>query len=199
MTDERQGPRRDALLAAAAATFAARGFGGTSMREIAHDSGVSLSGIYYYVPSKDSLLYEIQARTVDALLASAAQALASVTRPRDQLLRFIESHIEYSEAHPAFVRVLTHETGSAAGEQRAIIVAKRSEYAHVLRDILHRVADECAAAVPADFGVNALFALLAGPNQWGVSDTGMNAGEMSRRVYDLFLTGFTGRAEGAST
>lgn len=198
MADEKQGPRRDALLAAAAATFAARGFGGTSMREIAHDSGVSLSGIYYYVPSKDSLLYEIQARTVDALLASAAQALATVTRPRDQLLRFIQSHVEYSEAHPAFVRVLTHETGSAGSEQRAIIVAKRNEYAHVLRDILRRVADESAGVVPTEFGVSALISLLAGPNQWGVSDTEMNAGEMSRRVYDLFLTGFTGHADGAS-
>ena len=67
-------PKLESLLAAAATTFATRGYSGTSMRDIAHDSGISLSGIYYYTRGKSSLLYEIQSRTIDALIASASSA-----------------------------------------------------------------------------------------------------------------------------
>ncbi len=166
------------------------------MRDIAHDSGISLSGIYYYTRGKSALLYEIQSRTVDALLASAAQALAGVTRPLDQLLRFIENHVSYMDDHPAFVRVLSHETAPEAGdERREVVEIKRFQYVRVLRDILERVRQETRAPVTNDFGADMLFAMMSGPRQWGISDTEMNVGGASRAIYDLFVRGFTGRGE----
>lgn len=160
------------------------------MRDIAHDSGISLSGIYYYTRGKASLLYEIQSRTLDALLASAAEALAGVTRPRDQLLRFIENHIGYGEDHPAFVRVLSHETADGSDPRREVVESKRREYVRVLRDILDRVAAESTASVPAAFAADMLFAMMSGPRQWGIADTALTVGGMSRAVFDLFVGGF---------
>lgn len=194
MADESRIPKLETLLMAAANTFATRGYGGTSMRDIAHDSGISLSGIYYYTRGKASLLYEIQARTVDALLASAAEALSSVTRPRDQLLRFVENHVSYMNEHPAFVRVLSHETADGSDERRDVVAAKRAEYTRVLRDILDRIAQEGRASVSTAFAADMLFAMMSGPNQWGVSDSTLNVGEMSRAIYDLFLTGFASQS-----
>lgn len=189
-------PKLDTLLAAAAATFATRGYSGTSMRDIAHDSGISLSGIYYYTRGKSALLYEIQSRTVDALLASVAQALSEVTRPMDQLLRFIENHVSYMSDHPAFVRVLSHETSpGSADERREVVELKRFQYVKVLRDILDRVRQEAPAPVPTEFGADMLFSMMSGPRQWGVSDTELNVGSASRNIHDLFVRGFTGGAE----
>lgn len=185
-------PKLEHLLAASAATFAARGYAGTSMRDIAHDSGISLSGIYYYTRGKAALLYEIQSRTLDALLAAAADALADVTRPRDQLLRFLESHVAYTNDHPAFVRVLSHETAEGADERRQVVEAKRREYVRVLRDILDRIAAESPASVPPAFAADMLFAMMSGPRQWGITDTSLNVGSMSRAVFDLFLRGYAG-------
>jgi AcrR family transcriptional regulator len=192
MSDESRIPKLDTLLSAAANTFATRGYSGTSMRDIAHDSGISLSGIYYYTRGKAALLFEIQSRTIDALLASTAEALHGVTTPRDQLLRFIENHISYMNEHPAFVRVLSHETADGPDERREIVATKRREYTQVVRDILDRVGQQSAAAVPTQFAADMLFAMMSGPNQWGVSDTPFTVGGMSRGIYDLFLTGFTG-------
>lgn len=191
-------PKLDTLLSAAAATFATRGYSGTSMRDIAHDSGISLSGIYYYTRGKSALLYEIQSRTVDALLASVAQALADVTMPREQLLRFIENHISYMDDHPAFVRVLSHETSpGSADERREVVEMKRLQYVKVLRDILDRVRKESPAPVSNEFGADMLFAMMSGPRQWGISDTNLNVGSASQAIYDLFVSGFAGAgAEG---
>ncbi len=186
-------PKLDTLLAAAAATFATRGYSGTSMRDIAHDSGISLSGIYYYTRGKSALLYEIQSRTIDALLASTAQALSGVTGPAEQLLRFIENHVSYAEDHPAFVRVLSHETSPGAGdERREVVELKRLQYVRVLRDILARVRREFSAPVSNEFGADMLFAMMSGPRQWGISDTDLNVGSASHSIYQLFVTGFTG-------
>ena len=188
-------PKLETLLTAAATTFATRGYSGTSMRDIAHDSGISLSGIYYYTRGKSSLLYEIQSRTIDALIASAAQALSTVTKPAEQLLQFVENHVSYSDDHPAFVRVLSHETApDGTDERREAVELKRHEYVKVLRDILDRVREESPAPVPTPFGADMLFAMMSGPRQWGVSDTELNVGIASRLIYDLFVHGFTGGA-----
>jgi AcrR family transcriptional regulator len=192
MADESRIPKLETLLAAAANTFAARGYGGTSMRDIAHDSGISLSGIYYYTRGKASLLFEIQSRTIDALLASASEALSNATQPRDQLLRFIENHISYMNEHPAFVRVLSHENAEGADERRELVANKRREYAQMLRDILDRVAGETTTSVPSAVAADMLFAMMSGPNQWGISDTQMNVTELGRNIYTLFLNGFVG-------
>lgn len=199
MADETKIPKLDTLLSAAANTFATRGYSGTSMRDIAHDSGISLSGIYYYTRGKAALLFEIQARTIDALLATVAEALNGVTRPRDQLLRFIENHISYMNTHPSFVRVLSHETADGPDERREVVAGKRREYTQVLRDILDRIAREAPASVPTPFGADMLFAMMSGPNQWGVSDTSMTSTGMSRAIYDLFLTGFAGGGVATTT
>ena len=186
-------PKLETLLSAAATTFATRGYSGTSMRDIAHDSGISLSGIYYYTRGKSSLLYEIQSRTIDALLASAAQALSRVTVPTEQLLQFVENHVSYSNDHPAFVRVLSHETApDGSDERRDAVELKRHEYVKVLRDILDRVRTEFEAPVSTQFAADMLFAMMSGPRQWGVSDTELNVGIASRLIYDLFVHGFTG-------
>lgn len=192
-------PKLETLLAAAATTFATRGYSGTSMRDIAHDSGISLSGIYYYTRGKSSLLYEIQSRTIDALLASVAQALSKVTKPTDQLLQFVENHVSYSDDHPAFVRVLSHETApDGTDERREAVELKRHEYVRVLRDILDRVREEFKAPVATPFAADMLFAMMSGPRQWGVSDTELNVGVASRLIYDLFVYGFTGGAAATS-
>jgi AcrR family transcriptional regulator len=189
----RRPAKLETLLSAAATTFATRGYSGTSMRDIAHDSGISLSGIYYYTRGKSSLLYEIQSRTIDALIASAAQALATVTSPTDQLLRFVENHVSYSNDHPAFVRVLSHETApDGSDERREAVELKRHEYVRVLRDILDRVRAEHTAPVSTQFAADMLFAMMSGPRQWGISDTELNVGIASRMIYDLFVDGFTG-------
>lgn len=192
-------PKLETLLTAAATTFATRGYSGTSMRDIAHDSGISLSGIYYYTRGKAALLYEIQARTIDALLASTAEALSGVTAPLDQLLRFVENHTAYMDEHPAFVRVLAHETApGSADERREVVEMKRLQYVRVLRDILDRVrAEYPGAPVPTEFGADMLFAMMSGPRQWGISDTALTVGGASRGVYDLFVNGFTGAGAAA--
>jgi AcrR family transcriptional regulator len=62
------------ILEAALDLFSTRGFEETTMRDIAHESGVALGAAYYYFDSKDALVmafYERAQRELDPLLQDA--------------------------------------------------------------------------------------------------------------------------------
>ena len=54
------GERYDAILDAALAEFALRGFHQASIREIARAAQLSLAGLYHYVGGKDELLFLVR-------------------------------------------------------------------------------------------------------------------------------------------
>lgn len=108
---------RDAILAAAADLFAASGYHGTSMRQIAQAAGIALGGIYNHFPSKEEiftavirdnhpirqlipLLAEAEGLTAEALLRDGARRLAAVVGPDTRLLNlmFIEQ-VEFGGRH----------------------------------------------------------------------------------------------------
>src|SRR5674476_1588681 len=71
----------DALLAAAAALIAEKGFEATSMRDVSGAMDVSLAGLYHYAESKEELLYQIQYRTFASLLAAQQEVCLLYTSP----------------------------------------------------------------------------------------------------------------------
>lgn len=176
MADDTRVPKLDTLLSAAARTFAARGYGGTSMRDIAQDSGISLSGIYYYTKGKAALLFEIQTKAINALLGSAQDIASSGGDPKEQLRRFIHNHISYLHANESFVTVLSHETADGEEEKRREVAEKRARYISILKDILKRVTPAVTDGQRLMFASDMLFAMMSGPNQWG---TKHKAGEAS--------------------
>ena len=114
------GPTRDqkldTLLAAAAEVFAERGYHETSMRDLARSAGISLAGVYYYVQSKEELLFLIQSRNFEAVIAGMREALDGVTDPLERIARFIDNHLDYFATHMAEMKVLSHEAGALTGD-----------------------------------------------------------------------------------
>ena len=136
MTTPARDQKLDALLAAAARVFAQRGYHQTSMRDLAKASGVSLAGVYYYVQSKEELLFLIQSRNFDAVIAGMREALAGVTDPVERLSRYIDNHLDYFAGHMAEMKVLSHEADALSGDYLHQVSDKKREYTRTLMDIL---------------------------------------------------------------
>jgi len=73
------------LLDASAAVFSTQGYDKASMRQIAAEAQLSLSGIYHYVAGKEELLYWIQYDTFASLLQGLERSLQGVADPRERL------------------------------------------------------------------------------------------------------------------
>lgn len=112
--------RRD-ILDAAWELFPIRGFGGTGMRELAAEAGVSTATIYAHFSTKTDLIRAlIRARWEQALIAMIERA-AQITDPLDRLITGI-THLNHAIAADPLLRqllVTPRRIGDAQIEQEA--------------------------------------------------------------------------------
>ena len=66
--DNLEPERQDAILAAAADEFAARGYAGASLNRIIEDAGISKGSLYYYFDDKEDLFVTVVQVAVERLL-----------------------------------------------------------------------------------------------------------------------------------
>ncbi|HJN74836.1 MAG TPA: TetR/AcrR family transcriptional regulator [Myxococcota bacterium] len=101
-------PRRR-LLAEAAALFAAKGYGASSMAEIASACGIRKSSLFHHVESKEALYVEVLKTTIDDL---GALVVAAVAEPGDFLQRLDRlgaGVTDYLGTHPQAAALLLRE------------------------------------------------------------------------------------------
>jgi len=135
--------RLDHLLDRAARVFADQGYHSTTMRDLAAASGMSLAGMYYYVPGKEELLARVQERCFTRVLAGAERAIAArTTDPIDRLQAFIRHHVAFFAAHMPEMKVLSHEAASLSGERLRRIQTIKRRYVNVLEGLLKEAVPE---------------------------------------------------------
>jgi TetR/AcrR family transcriptional regulator, cholesterol catabolism regulator len=183
----------DALLAAAAQVFAQRGYHETSMRDLAKATGVSLSGLYYYVSGKEELLYLIQSRNFEAVIAGMQEALEGVTDPVERLSRFVENHLDYFASHMAEMKVLSHEAVSLSGDFLEKVNEMKRGYTRVLMDILAELEEAHGPAhVNRRVATYSLFGSMNWIYTWYDPLGDVDVGLLGQSVCRLFLGGYLG-------
>jgi TetR/AcrR family transcriptional regulator len=100
---------RRALLAAAAAEFAARGYAGANVDRIARVARLNKAMIYYHFRSKAALYREILHDMFDAVGARVRAIAASNASPEQKIADFIEAIAIEAEAHPHFPPIWLRE------------------------------------------------------------------------------------------
>jgi AcrR family transcriptional regulator len=129
---------RATVLDAACTLFAAQGYRGTSMKDIAQVLGVRAPSLYNHVASKQDILYAVMDAAMDRAIGAMEVALAGVSDVSDQLRRATESLVLDFLRFPAEVTVCNNEVRSLDPGNRTAIVAKRDQYAARVRAIIER-------------------------------------------------------------
>lgn len=125
------------LMEAAADAFAAKGFHGTTTRDIAQRAGLSPAGVYVHFDSKETLLFALcEAGHLAArdMLASAATDPSPVEALRAILSQFSRWHAE----HYRIGRIVQYEFGHLTPAHQEVVLALRKEIDGVVRDVLVR-------------------------------------------------------------
>jgi len=119
--------RRDLITETAARLFAAEGFKGTSVADIATACNMSKSLIYHYYPSKEDILYEVMWGHVKTLV-DLARTLGDFRRPPDEIIRLFAFCLmeAYNDAQ-ARQKILLNELNNLPPEKRAVIVHAQRE------------------------------------------------------------------------
>lgn len=85
--------KRAAILDAATAVFARRGFFGAQVADVARAAGIAAGTVYLYFRSKDEILTSIFDRTMQEAIEAGQHALADVTDPVERLRRIARMHL----------------------------------------------------------------------------------------------------------
>jgi AcrR family transcriptional regulator len=78
--DTKAARTRQRILASAAREFAARGFDGTSLRQVAAGADLTLGSLYFHFATKADLVAEVLRDAVDVALARIDQAISELPR-----------------------------------------------------------------------------------------------------------------------
>jgi len=179
--------RLEALLAAAAKTFAERGYHATSMRDLARASGFSLAGMYHYVEGKQALLFQIQDRCFGLVLEGARAATVAHSDPESRLRAFIQHHVTFFAGHMDEMKVLAHEEDELTGTMRAQVRRRKKEYVGLLEELLTDVPGKHGDPRIAAY---ALFGMMNWIYTWYHPAGPTSPAALAEELASLFLDGY---------
>lgn len=96
---------RERLLAAAANLFAERGYGLTSMRDIARATRVRVASLYHHFKSKEDLYHEVLDRQQTRLRELINSALAEENEFPKQIERMVTIAFDYHRKNPSLAKL----------------------------------------------------------------------------------------------
>lgn len=184
---------RERILAESARVFNRRGYRGTTLDEIARAMGVTKPALYYYVKSKEDLLFQCHQRALDIAIRAVRTAVAETEAPDQQLRLMLTRYIEgMTDELSGFVVVLYEEVLSAPLQER--ILRQRDEYEGMIRAIIERgrAAGVFVDCDPKLIGFAVLGALTWIP-RWYHPDGPKSAKEVAATFADYLVRGLLRR------
>jgi AcrR family transcriptional regulator len=125
------------ILDAALQAFSEHGYHGTTTRDLAKRSGLSVPGVYHYYPSKQDILLALMNEIIDELLTRSRQALdGAPPEPAAQFDALVESLLRFHMYRRAGAMVSTGELRSLEPDNRKQYVAKRDEQQRMLDQVI---------------------------------------------------------------
>jgi len=128
--------RRELILSAAARLLWEHGEAGATMREIGQDSGVLMSTLYYYYPSKDHLIRAVHEAGVQRIRERVELACARRTDPWDRVSAAAVAHLESILDPDPFFRVVQMPLPRISAELRKTVIALRDSYEDIQRRLI---------------------------------------------------------------
>lgn len=133
--------RRQQIIDSAAQLFAQAGYNATSLDDICEAVSLGRGALYRYIGSKGNLLFEVQNRVLEPLLARAneirATDLDAVSRLR-LISRVLLSIMTEMLDH---VWVYQHDYRSLTGAARTRMVSQRHEFENIVQDLAKAAID----------------------------------------------------------
>lgn len=129
-------PTSDRLYAVAAGLFAEHGYDSTSVRMVADALGIKAGSLYYYIRSKEELLYDVINGALNRLIDGVLPTMNSHLGPTEKLWCALNIHIRVGCGTRNEMLVTIRETGKLSSEHSALILNKRRLYEHMFEEVV---------------------------------------------------------------
>jgi AcrR family transcriptional regulator len=174
--------------------FAARGYHGTALSEIAQELGIRTPSLYNHMRAKQDLLHNIVVETSRQVLADYAAAVEGVDDVTERLRRAVET---YGLRHAYYRRealIVNRDVGSLVQPGREEVLDLRRRHERAIRGLITEGVElgifHVESPAVASFGILEMCVSIA---RWFREDGPLSAEEVARQYgeFALRIAGFT--------
>lgn len=185
----------DEILEKSAKLMAAKGYNGTSMRDLALTTGRSLSGLYHYFSNKEELLYLINFRGFSSLLASSEKLVKGEGDVEQKLKSLIWNHVNFFSLHQNEMRVMMFGTQKIDDLRRKEISLIKHHYSdnfkNAVSDYIYSQSGKRLDKNVLDRKSYLLFGMMNWVYGWFSTDEHGTVAELAEDIYSTFTLGCT--------
>jgi TetR/AcrR family transcriptional regulator, cholesterol catabolism regulator len=188
--DEMSAQTQEGLLAAAVKLFSARGYGRTSLQDIAEEAGLTKGALYYHFKSKEDILRRVHDEMIEQIIADSREALDASSSAEEALRRLIHVHLGAIEARGDEIKVFLRERRSFGPANWREIRERRREIEHIFVNVIADGQRNGAFALTSDprilaFGV---LGMICWATEWFMPDR-RPAAEIADIFADMVING----------
>ena len=130
--------RLEEVLNSAANLFYTKGFHGTTIEDVARDVGMLKGSLYYYITSKEDLLYQLLLTVIERGDAYIAGRIDPHGEPVEQLKNAIEAQVDLIIENQVRVGLFFHEFDALPVKRQEKVLAVMSRYNNRFVDLVRR-------------------------------------------------------------
>jgi AcrR family transcriptional regulator len=134
--------RLEEVLQSAANIFFAKGYHATSIEDVARDVGMLKGSLYYYIKSKDDLLFRLLLAGIEDSDAFIARQIDPESDPVEQLERAIRAQIDYIIQNRVQFGLFLHEFDSLSGKRQHKLISVMSRYNSRFVELVRRAQEQ---------------------------------------------------------
>jgi AcrR family transcriptional regulator len=137
------------VVRAAAHLFYERGYDGTSVADVADATGMLKGSLYYYIRTKEDLLYAVVEQAHGQMMALVEEVGQASGQPVLQRLEhFLRRHMEVLIRDREMYGVVLQDYSALSGQRRKQATATRNEYAQTLQSLIEEA--QQGGVIPAE-------------------------------------------------
>jgi AcrR family transcriptional regulator len=192
--------REREIIATAAEIFRRNGYADTSVQDVADAVGILKGSLYYYIDSKEDLLYRVLLEVHEDAqgMLGEISAMTDLTA-LERISAYVRRHLEYNVRNLNKIAVYYHDFGLLSPDRQADIRKQRRVY----EDFLEELIEEAQAAGEIDPDADArvlsycMFGTLNWTYTWYRPGGRVSVSELADMVADFTVKGLQRDANGA--
>ena len=186
--------RQREIIDAAAEIFYRKGYSETSVQDVADAVGILKGSLYYYIDSKEDLLFQMLLEVHEEAKSVVTETAAVDAPPLDRLRIYIQRHVEYNARNLAKIAVYYHDFGLLSPDRRKAIMGQRNYYEEFVQSLIKEAQErgEVERSVDPVLISNGVFGIVNWLYTW-YRPSGSATPEYLGKLYsELIVNGITG-------
>jgi TetR/AcrR family transcriptional regulator len=182
--------KRQALIREASFAFGRQGYADTSLEEIAKKLSLSKAALYYYVSSKEELLYECYMLALDLGDQALGRAVSEGKNGLQKVVIFIQSYIELLTAELDVAAILLDYQHLTA-DMKENIRRRRKDHDKALRSMIEEgIRDGSCRECDPKLAVTWFMGAINSISRWFKADGELDGHALATAYVDFAVRGF---------